>query len=308
MCNAEFRTIIGRMNKEVSRRSILKAGGLTAAATVTSPSMLGQEKSGVKNMWVSLAAYSVRNALTNGSMDLFGFIDWCSELNLAGTELTSYYFEDDFDAAYLRRLRNRAFRKGVTISGTAIRNDFCQPPGAAKDREVAQVKRWIDHAAELFAPHVRIFAGDIPEGTDKKTAIGWTAEGIKQILRQAETRGVMIGLENHGGITAEAADLLAICEEVGDHPWFGVNLDTGNYHSNDPYGELVLSAPKAVNVQIKVEMSGLGRRRVPADLERIRDIIVDAGYKGWIVLEYEAEDPSTEIPKYITRLKELFES
>jgi sugar phosphate isomerase/epimerase len=296
------------MKRILSRRNILKAGGMTAAATFAADSASAHDKAAVKNMRVSLAAYSVRDALTNGSMDLFGFIDWCSELNLAGAELTSYYFEKEFDGAYLRRLRNRAFRQGVTISGTAIRNNFCQAPGEQKDREIAQVKKWIDHAAELFAPHVRIFAGDIPEGADKKTAIKWTAEGIKQILGHAENRGIMIGLENHGGITAEAADLLAICDAVGDHPWFGVNLDTGNFHSKDPYEELILSAPKAVNVQVKADMSGPNRKRVPADLERIRDVIVGAGYKGWVVLEYEAKEPSKEIPKYIARLKELFES
>jgi len=259
-------------------------------------------------MRVSLAAYSVREALTNGQMDLLGFIDWCSELNLAGTELTSYYFKKGFDGAYLRHLKNRAFRQGVSISGTAIGNDFCQPPGAEKDREVAQVRQWIDHAAELFAPHIRIFAGDIPNGTNKETAIKWTAEGIKRILDHATKRGVMIGLENQGGITAEARDLMAICDEVGEHPWFGVNLDTGNYRGSDPYSQLALSAPKAVNVQVKVRMAGPKRTRIPADLKRIRDIVVGSGYKGWIVLEYEAEDPFENIPKYVKRLKELFES
>jgi sugar phosphate isomerase/epimerase len=295
------------MTKEIDRRGLLKVGGLTAAATVAPGTVLGHSDCGVKNMRVSLAAYSVRTALTSGSMDLFDFIDWCSEMNLAGTELTSYYFEEGFDGAYLRRLRNRAFRQGVTISGTAIRNDFCQPPGEEKDREIAQVKKWIDHAAELFAPHVRIFAGNIPKEADKESAIQWTADGIRKILGHAEARGVMIGLENHGGITAEAADLVRICETVGDHAWFGVNLDTGNYHSKDPYEELKLSAPKAVNVQVKAHISGPDQKRVPADLERIRDIILDAGYKGWVVLEYEAKEPKREIPRYIARLKELFE-
>jgi len=296
------------MKEQINRRKVLEAGGLAAAASLIPSAVTGHTaETGVRNMRVSLAAYSMRSALTGGSMDLFGFIDWCSELNLAGTELTSYYFEKDFDAAYLRRLRNRAFRQGVTVSGTAIRNDFCQPPGEEMDREVAQVQKWIDHAAELFAPHVRIFAGDIPEGVDKKQAIEWTADGIRRILDRAEERGVMIGLENHGGITAQASDLLSICEAVGDHPWFGVNLDTGNYHSDDPYGELAVTAPLAVNVQVKVHMSGPSRERVPANLERIRDIIVDAGYKGWVVLEYEAADPSIEIPKYVSRLQQLFE-
>jgi len=295
------------MKERLNRRSILKAGGLATAAALTPVTVLSHNDAGVRNMRVSLAAYSMRGALTSGEMDLFGFIDWCSEMNLAGTELTSYYFQKDFDAAYLRRLRNRAFHQGVTISGTAIRNDFCMPPGEEKDREVAQVKQWIDHAAELFAPHIRIFAGDIPKKADKQTAIEWTAEGIERILGHAEKRGIMIGLENHGGITAEAADLVAICDKVGDHPWFGVNLDTGNFHSKDPYEELILSASKAVNVQVKVHMSGPAQKQVPADLERIRDIIVDSGYKGWVVLEYEAKEPSQEIPKYVTRLQRLFE-
>lgn len=257
-------------------------------------------------MHVSLAAYSVRDALTSGAMDLFRFIDWCAEMDLAGTELTSYYFVDEFDSQYLRNLRNRAFRNGVTISGTAIRNNFCLPPGREKDSQIQQVKRWIDHAAELFAPHVRIFAGDLPAGAQKSEGIRWTADGVKAVLDHAATRGVVIGLENHGGITARARDLLAICEQVGEHPWFGVNLDTGNYLVN-PYEELGLTAPWAVNVQVKV---GIGSRekREPADLERIRQIVVDSGYKGWVALEYEAADPLTQIPVFVKRLKELFES
>ncbi|HLV00076.1 MAG TPA: TIM barrel protein, partial [Acidobacteriota bacterium] len=110
-------------------------------------------------MNLSLAAYSMRKELTSGQMNLFQFIDWCAEMDLPGTELTTYYFEDGFDAAYLRRLKLHAFRNGVTVSGTAIRNDFCLPPGAERDAEVASVKRWLEYAAELGAPHVRIFAG-----------------------------------------------------------------------------------------------------------------------------------------------------
>ena len=86
------------MKRILSRRNILKAGGMTAATTFAVDSAWASDKSAVKNMRVSLAAYSMREALTSGSMDLFGFIDWCSELNLAGTELTSYYFEKEFDA------------------------------------------------------------------------------------------------------------------------------------------------------------------------------------------------------------------
>jgi sugar phosphate isomerase/epimerase len=293
----------------LNRRSAVAAGAIAAVSTLApSGAACAQvNRTSAKNMHVSLCAYSMREALTKGTMDLFGFIDWCAEMDLAGTELTSYYFRKDFDAAYLRELRRRAFNRGVTVSGTAVRNKFCIPDGPEKQKEIDQVKRWIDFAAELFAPHIRIFAGEVPAGMDKKTAIGYAADGIRAVLDHAAERGIMLGLENHGGITARVEDHLAICNAVGKHPWFGINLDTGNYRTN-AYEELAMAAPRAVNVHIKVEVYKNNGPKVPADLERFRRILVDAKYMGWIALEYEAEgDPRLEIPMYIKKLKELFE-
>ena len=189
----------------LNRRMALKTGLLAGAGVLATPTPRAAVGT-TRNMHLSLAAYSMRQALTGGQMDLFQFIDWCAELGLPGTELTSYYFPEDFNGAYLRQLRNRAFRNGVTISGTAVRNNFCLPPGPEKTRWIEHVRTWIDHAAELFAPHIRIFAGDVPEGVDKETGIGWVADGVKAVLDRAGERGIMIGLENHGGITAEARD------------------------------------------------------------------------------------------------------
>lgn len=297
------------MKEQISRREWLKVGAGTLAITGAAPmASAGGSDAISKNRSVSLAAYSVRKELTSGKMDLFGFIDWCAELDLAGTELTSYYFKENFDTSYLHELRRHAFRKGVIVSGTAVRNNFCLPPGPQKDKEIAHVRKWIDHAAELFAPHIRIFAGDVPKGVDTKTAIQWVADGIKEVLPDAERRGIFLGLENHGGITARAADHLAICDAVGNHPWFGINLDTGNFRTN-AYEELEMIAPRAVNVQVKVEIVHHDGSRHPADFERIKRILDQAGYKGWIVLEYEAEaDARAAIPKYIKELKALFET
>lgn len=297
----------------ITRRKMLKAAPLSAAAftlapglSISHPLTTPETNEDTQNMHLSLAAYSVRQALTRGDMDLFGFIEWCAELGLPGTELTSYYFEEGFDTAYLHRLKRHALANGVTVSGTAIRNDFCLPPGPDRQRQVDEVKRWVDYAVELFAPHIRIFAGDIPNDVDKQTCITWVADAIKDVLDYAGERGILIGLENHGGITGRAADHLAICAAVGDHPWFGINLDTGNYRT-DAYEELALAAPHAVNVQIKVEIFENNGTKVPADLERIKQILVDADYKGWVALEYEAEpDPFVEIPRYVETLKALF--
>ncbi|MFB3903979.1 MAG: sugar phosphate isomerase/epimerase family protein [Acidobacteriota bacterium] len=293
----------------LARRDLLSAAGLTvlgSGLTYAGGAPAQNRRGRYKNVQISLAAYSRRQDLTSGKMDLFQFIDWCAEMDLAGVELTSYYFKKDFDKSYLHDLRRRAFSKGLAVSGTAIRNNFCLPPGPQKDKEVAQVKQWIDHAAELAAPHVRIFGGDLPKGTDKAAGIQWVAEGIKEVLPRAAERGVILGLENHGGITARVADLLAICDQVGQHPWFGINWDSGGFRTN-AYEELALAAPRAVNVQMKVGITGEGGREEPVNLERIRGILEKAGYKGWIALEYEArENPVEAIPMWIAKLKETF--
>ncbi|MEX0601026.1 MAG: sugar phosphate isomerase/epimerase family protein [Rhodothermales bacterium] len=294
----------------ISRRTLLKSGTLAAAGAALTPTVSARPTAllspeDTRNMHLSLAAYSVREALTSGEMDLFGFIDWCAELGLPGTELTSYYFPDEFDDDYLHELRLHAFANGVTISGTAIRNDFCRPAGPEKRAHIEHTKRWIDHAAEFFAPHIRIFAGNLPDGVNKATGIQWVAEGIREVLEYAAERGVVLGLENHGGITARAADHLAIVDAVGEHPWFGVNLDTGNFRTN-AYEELAMAAPHAVNVQVKVLVHQNDGTEVQTDLERIRDILVDANYRGWVVLEYEEENPLEQIPAWLDRMREVF--
>ncbi len=291
-----------------SRRGFLNSAvlGVVGARLPAGRSTLAAAPTPSSGWPISLAAYSLRKSLTSGEMDLFDFIDWCAEMPLDGVELTSYYFKPDFDNDYLQRLKRRAFEKGLTISGSAVRNNFCLPPGPEVDREIDHVRRWLDHAASLFAPHLRIFAGNVPDGASKSDAIGWVAQAIRELLPHAARRGVVLGLENHGGITARAADHLAICEAVGAHPWFGINLDTGNYRTN-PYEELALAAGRAVNVQFKAEIRDQEGESVAVDAERIRSILSQAGYRGWVALEYEAEaDPFEEIPRLVSRLREVF--
>ena len=274
-----------------------EAQGASAAACVKPTS----------NMKLSLSAYSMRKAFGEGTIDLFDFIDWCAELDLQGTELTSYYFPEGFDNAYLHKLKLRAFRQGVAISGTAVANDFCLVPGSEeRARDLAHVKKWIDHAAEMDAPHIRIFAGRAPEGVELDKALGWVAEGINECLEYAGKHGVVLGLENHGGVTARAKDHLAICDRVGEHLNFGINLDSGNYRT-DCYEELAMAAPRAVNVQIKVAISDNDGNRLDTDMERVRDILATAGYKGWVALEYEEEeDPKVAIPRYLEQMKKVY--
>jgi sugar phosphate isomerase/epimerase len=255
-----------------------------------------------------MAAYSMRKYLqapagSEGAIDLIGFLDYCGKLGLGGAELTSYYFPKEIDALYLNALKRHAHMAGLSISGGAIGNDYCQRPGEKLEKDLAHTEAWINHYADLGAPMIRVFAGHVPLGDSEDAVVARCAATLEKACESAGKRGVMLALENHGGITAKADTMLKIVQAV-QSPWFGVNFDSGNFASGpDPYAELAKIAPYAVNAQVKVEIKQRGKKE-PADIPRIIKILLDAGYGGWIVLEYEAnEDPYQGIPKAVDQLR-----
>jgi sugar phosphate isomerase/epimerase len=256
---------------------------------------------------LSLAAYSYRKELQAKppKFDLFGFVDLAADMALDGVELTSYYFPTDVDSTYLHRLKQHAFELGLDVSGTSVGNNFCVPEGPARDEQLALVRTWIDRAAELDAPVIRIFAGTLPRGDTEEKAVARAIEGIKASLPYAAEKGVTLALENHGGITLTPPQILKIVKAI-DAPNFGVNLDTGNFHGDDPYADLAELAPYAVNVQVKTEITRKGKKQEDADLGRVIDVLREAKYSGYVVLEYEAaEDAMTAVPKHIKTLRRL---
>ncbi|MFH5805778.1 sugar phosphate isomerase/epimerase family protein [Alienimonas sp. DA493] len=305
-----------------SRRSFLaSAAGASAAALAVGPASgvaadpLTRQADG-SLFKLSLAAYSFNRQLPRGSkegtMTLDDVVDYAASLGLPGVELTGYYFpaavqnyEPGGEAdAILHALAHRCFANGLTVSGTAIGNDFALPPGDARDAQIAACKRWIDAASVLGAPVIRIFAGKVPKGGDEKEAIARCAAGINECLPHAAEKGVHLALENHGGITATPKQMLSIIEQVDDSPWFGVNFDSGNFRTDDPYRDLAQIAPYAINAQIKVAVHPDGKKKEEADLKRIVGILGDAGYRGWLVLEYEeGGDVKTEAAKWIDKLR-----
>lgn len=257
---------------------------------------------------LSLAAYSYRDYLTGPKkdMDLFGFLEIAADLALDAVEPTSYYFPDDVTPDHLHRLKQRAFVLGLDISGTAVMNDFCLPPGPEREKELAHVRTWIDRAAELDAPTIRVLSGNWIQGTPDAELAKRVVDAIDSLIPEASKKGVTLALENHGGgVTTTAEELLKIVRAVKG-PDFGVNLDTGNFHGPDPYRELAEVAPYAVNVQVKTEVRRKGRSKETADMEKVIRILRDAKYSGYVVLEYNAtEDPKTAVPRTIKTLRSL---
>uniref|UniRef100_A0A7C4QNB3 Sugar phosphate isomerase/epimerase n=1 Tax=Schlesneria paludicola TaxID=360056 RepID=A0A7C4QNB3_9PLAN len=303
------------------RRRWLQMGLAGAAAVVSAGPLrlaLGAEpprRNGSSHFKLSLAAYSFNRVLpkawtveqlAEARFTLERFIDFCADQNLDGCELTAYYFPKSITTDYLLSLKERAFRLGLCISGTAIGNDFCTADEARRAQSIAMTREWIDHSAVLGAPCIRIFAGSVGKGDTEEAARARCVAAIDECVEYAAAKGVALALENHGGITSTAEQLLKIVEAVKPSPWFGVNFDGGNFRTKDPYADLAKIAPYAINAQLKVEMMPEGGAKEPADLARVLQILRDAGYRGFVALEYEAaDDPFTAIPEHLRTLRRL---
>jgi sugar phosphate isomerase/epimerase len=301
-----------------SRRGFFKSAGLglgaaIGAAATTSHAAKPLPRNGQSHMKLSLAAYSFNKLLAKrgtpeeiakAGMRLEDMVDFCAANNLDGAELTSYYFPKDVTHDYLMGLKQQCFRLGLDVSGTAIGNDFCHGPGAKREEQLAMTREWIDYAATMGAPVIRIFAGSVKSGANEDAALKNCIAGISESLDYAATKGVFLALENHGGITATPKQMMRIIDGVKDSPWFGVNLDGGNFRTDDPYRDLAVIAPYAINAQLKVKIHRNGVNE-EADFARIIGILKDAGYRGYIVLEYEEANPKEEIPRYLDTLREL---
>ena len=248
---------------------------------------------------IGCAAYSYRDFLKDGRMKYEDFIEEAYRMGLDGIEMTLYWLPTK-EASYFRRIKRLALFRGLPISCAGISTNLCIPNVSERAKVVESIKEGLRVANELGAPCLRIFGGEVPSGYSDADAIGWIVEAINLCLKDAEDNGVVIALENHGGITASADNVIRIVKSV-DSLWFRVNLDLGNYREST-YEEISKTVPYAVHIHAKVSVGG---KKI--DYYKIKEILKSGGYNGFLSIEYEEkEDPKIGIPKFAKHLFEVF--
>jgi len=286
----------------LNRREWLLASGVSAAGLALPTSLLAAD-SGMK---LSLAAYSFRQwlDLKKKEMTLIDFIDLSATYPLDAVELTAYYFEKT-TPEYLKAVKDRCIHHKLEVSGTAVGNNFCVSEPAKLKEQIEMVKNWVDHTKVLGGKAIRIFAGSIKKGDDEAAMVKQAVRCMEEVCEYAGKNGIKLALENHGGITSTPEQLLGLVKAVKSDA-LGINLDSGNFHTEDPYGDLAKIAPLAVNVQFKTEISPKGKPKEEADLAKLVDMMKKVNYRGYIALEYEAaEDAKVAVPRYLKSLRKL---
>lgn len=277
--------------------------GLQTMVTLPEPISEPRRKAKIK---LSCNLYTFNAPLRSGAMSLEEVIDFCAELGFDAIDPTGYYFpgypkvpED----SYLYQIKKRAFLQGLAISGTGVRNDFTLADVGKREAEIAHVKEWVEVAAKLDAPVLRIFTGrTLPQGHSSDDFYRWVIDGIRTCTEYAEKYGVLIVLQNHNELCKTAEDVLRIRRAI-DSDGFGLNVDIGSLRQGDPYAEVARLAPYAYTWQIKEKVYRKNQEE-KTDLKKIMQILGDSGYRGYIPLETLGEgDPKEKISRFIEEVR-----
>ncbi|MBS1835977.1 MAG: sugar phosphate isomerase/epimerase [Acidobacteria bacterium] len=279
----------------LSRRSMLATSLSAAAAGMFAAPLKARLRP-------ALCAYSFRDDLQKGVLKYEDLIRIAAENDLDGVDLTVYWFPNTTDA-FLLPLKRAAYRSGIEIYSISVRTELTKPAGADRDTTAADLRKWIDVAAKLGAGHIRVFGGKVPAGQTEATAADWVADMLGTASEYAGKNGVILGLENHGGITDRAETIVGIVKKVNS-PWVGINLDTANFKTKI-YEQIEMIAPYAVNVQVKAMVRD-ENGPAPSDWDRVAKMLVANHYRGYLALEYEEKAAAQEAtPALFKKLREV---
>ncbi|MEO8270660.1 MAG: sugar phosphate isomerase/epimerase family protein, partial [Aureliella sp.] len=244
-------------------------------------------------------------------MSLFDLLDECARLEVDAVDPTGYFFPgypNVPDSKFINEFKRHAFQLGIELSGTGIRNDFATTDKAKRDADIKLAKQWIEAAAEMGAPVLRVFAGPQPKDQTWDDTAGWMAEALAQCAEHGEKFGVLVGVQNHGDMLKSADDVLKLLAMVKSE-WLGTIVDTGFLLTPDPYADVARVIPHAVNWQVKELLSN--RQGPKIDMTKLVKIIRQSNYRGYVPIETlpvegkeDEYDARTRVREHLSNLRD----
>lgn len=258
---------------------------------------------------IGVSTYSMWQFRREEYRDPLRCMDLAAELGFAGVELLRRQLPK-LDRAYLLSLKREAYARGLALMGYSTHQDFVDPSEAVRAQNIAETALQLEEAQALGIPSIRVntgrwdTSGNFDElmknkgieppaaGHTDEEAFGWVIDALRQLVGKAESCGVVLGLENHWGLARTADGLLRILDAVPS-PWLRATLDTGNF-LEDGLAQMARVAPRAVLVQAKTYFGGGRWYTLDLDYARIAQLLQEAGYRGFISLEFEGNAPVEE--------------
>jgi sugar phosphate isomerase/epimerase len=304
---------------DFNRRDFIKTASLAAATAVTGIAAKGE------TLKTGLNAYSFNKLLNDAirkrgpGITLDGVLEFAAKNKFDSFDPTGYFFPGYPKApadSYVDSLKKHAADLGIVLSGTGVRNNFTTADKDVRSTGVNHIKEWVEVAARLGVPAIRVFADTqmkaqtwqtVSNGAARTDVLDWISADLRACADHGKKFGVRIGVQNHGDFLQTAVQHLELVKKVGSE-WCGPIVDTGYFKTPDPYVDIAMVAPHAVNWQVKQSVFGEDSE-IPTDMIRLLKIVRQSGYKGYLPIETlspqgKPYDPFAVVPAFLAQLRE----
>ncbi len=220
------------------------------------------------------------------------------------------FFNKAKDQQYLTELKNICDGEGVKslLIMCDAEGALGDPDSEKRNQAVENHHKWVDAAAFLGCHSIRVNAQS-SGSYDEQMKLA--AEGLRQLCEYGEKAKINILVENHGGLSSNGKWLTGVMK-LADHPRVGTLPDFGNftmsYETGEAYDRYIgveELMPFAKSVSAKsTEFDEQGNEK-NIDYFRMMKIVLDAGFRGYVGIEYEGEGLSQ--PDGIIATKKLLE-
>jgi sugar phosphate isomerase/epimerase len=288
------------MTGSVDRRSFLKtaaaAGAAISLGTTRSAALLAAEET-TPLFKISLAEWSFHRMLYEGKLDNLDFPALAKkEFGIDCVEYVNVFFQDKArDMAYLTDLKKRCDDNGVT-SGLIMcdaEGDLGDPDDAKRTTAVENHYKWVAAAKFLGCHSIRVnarSAGSYDEQMER------AVDGLRRLTEFGAEHGINVIVENHGGLSSNGKWLSTVIQKVG-LPNCGTLPDFGNFmvapgEEYDRYQGVKELMPFAKGVSAKSHLFDAQGNEVQTDYFKMMKIVLDAGYHGYVGVEWEGDSPT----------------
>ena len=255
---------------------------------------------------ISLAQWSLHRSLYSGELNHLDFAKISKEnFGIDAIEyVNSFFFEKAEDKSYLREMKNRADDYGVKSLLIMCDNEgsLGDPDNQKRQKAVENHYKWHEAAKYLGCHSIRVNAylteslhglevGDYTKTGSYENQVSLAADGLRKLTEFGANLGINTIVENHGGLSSDGAWLASVMKAV-DHPMCGTLPDFGNFRIEgdrwyDRYKGVKELMPFAKAVSAKSHDFDSNGNETQTDFFRMMDIVIDAGYSGYVGIEYE---------------------
>jgi len=255
---------------------------------------------------ISLAQWSLHRSLYSGELNHLDFAKISKEsFGIDAIEyVNSFFFEKAEDKSYLKEMKTRADDHGVQSLLIMCDNEgsLGDPDNQKRQKAVENHYKWHEAAKYLGCHSIRVNAylteslhglevGDYTKTGSYENQVSLAADGLRKLTEFGANLGINTIVENHGGLSSDGAWLASVMKAV-DHPMCGTLPDFGNFRIEgdrwyDRYKGVKELMPFAKAVSAKSYDFDSNGNETRTDFFRMMDIVIDAGYSGYVGIEYE---------------------